>query len=191
MKIFWLAIIFTTIGSSMAYADDWDADSYTTFKHNDADNDVTVINDSGLFPGFKIHLGAEVVNLVHLGVGFRISRFVMIETNIATPVVNTFFLPVLGVLSIGSNIQLFDNDKWILNVQIPAWFMMNTNDEMYWFPSLNIGWFNLWQRGNHYENIMIRGGVSYLAEYHYKFKEFRPRFIFFNIGCQIGISFTK
>lgn len=147
--------------------------------------------DELLFPKFEIHLGAEVTNLVHVGMGFRVSDITMLELNVATPIPNFLFVPILGSISVGSNFQLFDDEKWVLNAQIPVWFGINANESLNLFPSLNVGWFTSWKKKNNYENIMIRGGISYLAEYHYNFKELRPRFLFFNLGIQFGLGFGK
>lgn len=153
-------------------------------------NQNTNLSDSGdvlLFQKFKLHLGVEVTNLVHIGVGFRVSDITMLELNIAAPL----FFPVIGAASVGTNIQLFEDKKWILNVQIPFWLSLNANESLYMFPSLNIGWFTSWEKNRHFENIMFRGGISYLGEYHYNSKELRPNFLFFNLGVQVGWGFGK
>jgi hypothetical protein len=154
------------------------------------DSDIIVSEDTKLFQKFKIHLGAEVTNLVHIGIGFRVSDITMLEVNLATPIPNLAFIPVLGVFSAGTNIQLFDNKNWVLNAQIPVWFGINANESLNMFPSLNIGWFSSREKKNHYENIMIRGGISYFTEYNYNFSELRSIFIFFNLGIQFGLGYN-
>ncbi len=190
-----ILILFLIFLNNIAY-------SQTNMLQNNIDHYSDSINryqesvlmdseDTKLFQKFKIHLGAEVTNLVHIGMGFRVSDITMLEVNLATPLPNFLFIPVLGIFSVGTNIQLFDDKNWVLNAQIPVWFGTNANQELNLFPSLNIGWFSSRIKKSNYENIMIRGGISYFVEYHYNFKEFRPKFIFFNIGIQFGLGFGK
>jgi hypothetical protein len=143
-----------------------------------------------LFPKYKVHIGAEVTNLVHFGFGFRITDITMLEINLATPIPNAFFIPVIGAFSLGTNILLFGNKKIIFNTQIPVWFGLNIDEEVIIFPTVNIGWFNSWAKGHHSENFMIRGGISYLFRFKYKYNnKLVPEHLFFNVGLQIGLGF--
>ncbi len=160
------------------------------------DSIIMATGDSLLFQRYKIHLGAEVTNLVHLGMCYRVSDITMLELNLAAMVPNYLFYGVFGLVSLGINIQLFDDKNWLINANIPAWFTVGGFeygyfDHGYLFPSINIGWYSSSKKRNYYENVMIRGGISYFAHYNIRTKNLKPQFLFFNLGVQIGWSWGK
>lgn len=190
-SFFWF-VFFILLFNSILLSQNENEQFEIVSKHDSIVNyqDTTLLNSENklLFPRFKFQLGAELANLVHIGLGYRISDKTMIELNIAPPIPNLFIASTFGILSLGSSVQIFEDEGWVINALVPVWLTLNANESLYFFPAFNLGWNTNLKMNKKKLGIMLRGGVSYNFEYNYYRKELIPSFIFFNLGFQLGFS---